>query len=428
MVTPSKKAPSSRSATAGMVWEYRISRLRFYQGYLVARSVDLWPPTDSRKLGEIDAMVVSFDPQLRSRIEVLECKTGASGSGEIDRLFWLRGLADFVGSHDSTLAKLRVDPRVRLVARRIGVDILDTTAVEAAELAAGVAEDGWLGFHDPEFGERVVKPLRETLTSSQPLRRAGRFLFGTYWLSDPFVQTKQLKTLIGLLASERAEITKEVGLLAMGVAATLFARSVFAITSWRNQYDDDEFRSFVQGELTAGIADVASLRPLLRRIDQLQHTYVEDLHARYAEGGVARVVSPLPNLESTMLVTPEWAEGLLDLSDRLRRQSRIANDVLRVLDLRAAARLGGRPAPNASGVIGTSISPVTSTADLIEDFLASVWSAPHDLLSEVTDTLRTPRLQMDEPTSQEALPMAATAPDPQDQIQLDTHGRGNLRS
>ena len=43
------------------------------------------------QLAELDWLAVVFDPQLRRSFEVVECKTGAGGQGEVDRLLWLRG-------------------------------------------------------------------------------------------------------------------------------------------------------------------------------------------------------------------------------------------------------------------------------------------------------------------------------------------------
>ena len=85
--------PQSQKIQPGTIFEYRIARLRFLQGYFVRRSIDVWPPRlEGAKLAEIDCVAVSFDPQLRRSLEILECKTTKGGQGEIDRLVWLKGM------------------------------------------------------------------------------------------------------------------------------------------------------------------------------------------------------------------------------------------------------------------------------------------------------------------------------------------------
>ena len=105
----------------GTLFEYRLARLRFSQGYFVRRSVDVWPTgLECSKLGELDCLAITFDPQLERALEVVECKTGAHGQGEIDRIVWLRGMGSFTQARVVTFAKLRVAPRTREFARQLG--------------------------------------------------------------------------------------------------------------------------------------------------------------------------------------------------------------------------------------------------------------------------------------------------------------------
>jgi hypothetical protein len=69
-------------------------------------------------------------------------------------------------------------------------------AVAAAEKAAEVDPTDWVGYADPELCDKIVKLARAHLTSNDPLRRAGKFLFGTFWFSDEFTRIKQLRTQI----------------------------------------------------------------------------------------------------------------------------------------------------------------------------------------------------------------------------------------
>jgi hypothetical protein len=96
----------------GTLFEYRIGRLRFCQGYFVRRSIDIWPVRlEGDKLAELDLLAVVFDPQLRRSVEIVECKTGQGGEGEVDRVVWLRGLAPLNSARTLTFAKLRVAER-----------------------------------------------------------------------------------------------------------------------------------------------------------------------------------------------------------------------------------------------------------------------------------------------------------------------------
>jgi len=373
-----KGGTSRGSIPAGTQWEYRLTRLRFYQGQFVRRSIDLWPQgLRGDKLAELDVIAVSFDPQLRRRIEVIEGKTSAGRSGEIDRVIWLRGISTLVPANDVVIAKTRVDDRTRQLARRLRVSVLDEQAVVAAERALGIQEDDWVGMHDPEFGEHIIKPLREALGKAEELSRAGKFLFGGYWFIDEFTRLKQLRTLFRLTADKLGKIDEHLINLAVGEATVLFALAAYSVASWHDQYGPDAFNRFLTHELSSGVADVEDLRRILQRIDNLHKQDIEAIHNTYIAGGVARAIVPVRSLETEILRPPEWTEGFLDLIARLRAHPHLATAVIRTLDLRSAQRLGStRETTKVERGWQSDIDTVTNLAETVERFLISVWRAP----------------------------------------------------
>lgn len=366
------------SVPPGIQWEYRLARLRFYQGQFVRRSIDIWPQElRGDKLAELDTIAVSFDPQLRRRIEVIEGKTSAGRSGEIDRVIWLRGISALVPANDVVIAKIKVDDRTRQLARRLRVFVLDEQAVAAAEHSLGIQDDDWVGMHDPEFGERVIKPLREALGRAAELNRAGKFLFGSYWFMDEFTRLKQLRTLFRLAADQLGKVDDRLIKLAIGEATVLFTLAAYSVASWHNQFGPDAFSRFLTHELSSGVADADDLRRILRRIDDLHRQDIEAVHDVYTSKGIARAILPVRNLEADILRPPEWTEGFLDLITRLRAHSHVATAVIRTLDLRSAERLGStRETAKAQGSWQSDIDTVTNLAEIIERFLISVWRAP----------------------------------------------------
>lgn len=255
--TRQKSEMPESGISLGTLWEYRLTRLRFYQGQFVRRSIDIWPQGHGLrgdKLAELDTIAVSFDPQLRRRIEMIEGKTSASGSKEIDRVIWLRGISTLASANDVAIAKLKVDDRTRYLARQLQVAVLDEQAVAAAEHALDIQND-WVGMHDPDFGEHIIKPLREALGKSLELNQAGKFLFGSYWFTDEFTRLKQLRTLFQLIADKQNNIEVRLVKLAVGESTVLFALAAYTVASWYDQYSPDAFNRFLTHELSSGISD-----------------------------------------------------------------------------------------------------------------------------------------------------------------------------
>ena len=371
----------------GIEWEYRLSRLRFYQGYFVRRSVDVWQTAhDGDKLAELDCLSLTFDPQLRHASEVIEAKTTGGSKGEIDRVLWLRGAGALIKADKVTFAKLRIDGRVPEVARGLNVSLLDEASVSAAESAARVQRQGWVGVHDPALGQDVIKPAREELTGSIPLRRIGRFLFGRFWFDEEFTRLKRLRTACQLLTEHADGISKEALTLAGGEVATLFAISAYGVAAWRNQYAEEDFARFVLSELSTGLGDPSGLRQLLRRVDQMNRVVIEDIHDAYTATGVGRISRTIPALEAEILRPPEWADGFVDLTGRLLAEARVATDVLRSLDLRLSYRLGSRRSMAQIERQWTTDAKVVKTlTDTIESFLVNVWGLPKAAFDGVSD-------------------------------------------
>jgi hypothetical protein len=368
----------------GASWEYRLARLRFMQGFFVRRAIDVWPDgLQGNQLAELDVLATSFDPRTRRRTELIEAKSG-SGAKEVDRVMWMRGMAAYTGVDEVTFAKVRVDARVRQVARRVRVNVLDEAAVIAAEKAAGIDPDDWVGYADPQLGETVAKAARAHLNSSDPLRRAGKFLFGSFWNTDAFARIQQLRTLAGLLHEHHDQVDPTAFVFACNEVVTLTALSTLEITNWRGQYEPAEFQKFATEQLTGGLGRPDGLRRVLAQVDAMNHQFIEDLHDEYTAAGVARISRRIPQLQQELLRVPEWAEAFMDLSARMQEHSGISMHVLRILDLRAARRLGStRDTSKITKAWAGDAQRVEDTADLIEKFCVSGWGLPEHGLEPV---------------------------------------------
>lgn len=374
-----------RQIPPGTVLEYRLARLRFSQGYFVRRSIDVWPTDlEGNKLAELDCLAIAFDPQLNRSLEVVECKTSASGQGEIDRLIWLKGMGSFTQARAVTFAKLRVAPRTRDFAQQLRVQVLDESGVSAAENELNIDTSWWPGFHDPQFGEQVVKTARAALTSSPELRRLGKYLYGSFWFADDFTRVKQLQTLFRLLVQHRGTLSPPALLLGIGEATTLFTLTTLSIAAWRNQLTEEEFRRFSEAELSTGLGDPRSLRTLLRRIDSFQREQIESLHSTYQEAGVGRLVVPVRNLETEILTSPEWIDAFVNVVSRFARRAHLATDVMRWTDLWASDLLGAPKGLTTGGReclhnLNSDEKQLQAALDLVQAFLVRHWGVPAEM-------------------------------------------------
>jgi hypothetical protein len=232
--------------------------------------------------------------------------------------------------------------------------------------------------HDPEFGERIIKPLREEIGKSSALNHAGKFLFGSYWFTDEFTRLKQLHTLFQFIARKQDQVDERLTKFAIGESTVLFDLAAYTVASWYDQYSSDSFNQFLTRELTSGISDFGNLRRTFRMIDDLHRQDIEAVHDAYVASGVARIILPIRSLETDILRPPEWMERFLDLITRLHAYPHLAISVIRTLDLRLAKRLGStRPITKAQRNWQSDTDTINHLAETIETFLISVWLAPN---------------------------------------------------
>ena len=367
----------------GTEFEYRVARLRFHQGFFVRRAIDVWPTgLEGNKLAELDCLAGAFDPRLRRTLEVMECKTGAGGQGEVDRLVWLRGIERLAGARVVTFAKLQVAPRTRDLARQLQVDVLDEAAIAKAEHDLEISADDWIGFHDPEFGERVVKSARNALNSVRELQGAGKYLFGSFWFTDEFTRVKQLRRAVHLLVRHENLLAPTPLLLGLGEAVTLLTLTVASVAAWQQQLAEPDFRDLVTRELSTGFGDARSLRVLLRRFDDFHRDQIEALHAAYQSAGAGRLTFPVTSLESDILTPPEWVDAFIDLVSRFSRRPQLATNVMRYVDLWSARLLGATVSESdVHKLFGDQAGRLNDMLALIVSFLTRIWRVPAELLA-----------------------------------------------
>ena len=367
----------SKPIPQGILHEYRVARLRFFQGYFVRRSIDLWTPNlAGDKLGEIDVVSVHFDPQLRRTVEIAECKTTSGGSKEIDRIVWVKGLGVVAKARHVVFSKQRVDERSWDFARKTQVDVLDEGAIRDAEVDLGIQPESWVGFHDPEFGETTVKAARSAVGSSAELQKAGKYLYGSFWFAEDFHRLRLLRRMFRLLAENKSKIPAQTYTIGWTEAFTLLILTTLSIASLRGQRSESSFRGLVEKELETRFGDAKEVRHLLREIDAFRRNEIESIHKIYEASNVAREIFPMLELESQILTPQDWLAPFTELATRLGKKAHLANNLLRYSDLWASEQLGSCSGlKKYSNLFGSSLEELASIHALVGVFIDRYWGA-----------------------------------------------------
>jgi hypothetical protein len=120
--------------------ERRLARLEFAEGALARLRVPVQVEAEAGRdvATDVDVLAIDVDQRLRLTRSITECKSGQR-SDEPDRLFWLTGLAKFVGADRATLVRQASSQRGRDMATVLGLHVFDVP-----QLAAREAGHAWL--------------------------------------------------------------------------------------------------------------------------------------------------------------------------------------------------------------------------------------------------------------------------------------------
>jgi hypothetical protein len=190
---------SATSANHDQMLKLRTRRILWAQGYHCPLEVDLshFEYNEQQKslrrssFTDIDLLAIKFDPDLRKRIIVADCKSGAES--EPNRLFWLRGVMSFFGASEGLFVKTALRNPARALAPRLGIRVLDQNALTVLEQAVKV------DMHTlPSIGDKIIDDQIHELwgirvakggkpdDNQLKIKNTYQYLQYLYWMIDDY--------------------------------------------------------------------------------------------------------------------------------------------------------------------------------------------------------------------------------------------------
>ncbi|MFE3860612.1 hypothetical protein ACFXPT_09250 [Streptomyces goshikiensis] len=141
---------------------------------------------------DLDVLGIAFSPGFQSQRVIFDCKTTKSGSTE--RMFWLRGLADFFEADMAYMLRSKaVTDSARQLAGRLRLGALMPTDVQEMEALHRIPLDLTTGplshLFNPEDIARHLERVNRTDQNLQPLMEYINF---DYWVYDPYRNMTQM--------------------------------------------------------------------------------------------------------------------------------------------------------------------------------------------------------------------------------------------
>lgn len=117
-------------STTDLVLKLRFKRILFLMGYYSPLEVELSHYQDTKgkakrtTLTDLDVLGIRYDSLLVPHKIVADCKSGKHVS-DSNRLFWLRGVADYFGADVGYYIRPKIDRHARAMAPKLGLRVLD---------------------------------------------------------------------------------------------------------------------------------------------------------------------------------------------------------------------------------------------------------------------------------------------------------------
>lgn len=141
---------------------------------------------------DLDVLGVSVAPGFAITKTIVDCKTTARGA--VERMFWLRGLADFFDSHDAWMVRSQsASAASRQLAGRLGISVLDPSDLgrlrEFHVTTIPLESEPMRHLFD---AEQVATYLHSFTTLDKRLRTLVEYRQFDYWVLEPYRNLQQL--------------------------------------------------------------------------------------------------------------------------------------------------------------------------------------------------------------------------------------------
>lgn len=164
--------------------EYLVAALFQSQSYLVRRDIPLLYG-DRQEATDIDVLGIAFFAPLQPRVVICDCKD-RQRARPYERVFWARGLGDFVNADETYVALPRANIDIISFARSGHVRVL---TVDALEASLGRIEGGGNGYGiaNASFFEAFISRNNATLRRKRDIAEALQRARRQFLTRDPYV-------------------------------------------------------------------------------------------------------------------------------------------------------------------------------------------------------------------------------------------------
>jgi hypothetical protein len=326
---------TAREDTLGSELERRVGRIEFAEGAFVRLRVPVQAPGGGPGrdvLTDIDVLSVDVDLRLRLTRGSSECKTTRGQAGEPSTIVWLAGFRQLLRLSRVTFARPTVSNRGRVIARRLGIAVLDEATLATREAAHRWVPERFAHLDGPECivaearTDVQLRGLPDIPTSVAQFLRSDAALADSPALLAGVESFGRNSIAQGVLPEPASTVLSSHALMAVLLAAIQDAARLSEISV-------RELKSRRERSLTTGDSEDDNLLILLERADALMSYMAERTHRAYTDAGAEPISIELPSLRDIVTTSPLYLDDYVDLVERIRANPLVSRDLLQSAEL-----------------------------------------------------------------------------------------------
>jgi len=312
--------------------EHIVASMFQREGYLVRRMIPLTYGPDNKDATDIDIFGVKFTNPFQPIRIICDCKDRQK-SRPYERIFWARGLADFIHADETYVSLPKASPDIINLAKEGGVRVLSQSVLqgfekkvdESSRKGVGLADDGFF----ETYNGKSLNQLKSDKESSYVLFNIKRL----YLVRDPYVSINICMSFFKkcqkkLLMTERDHNKDlfDLWLLITADLVVLFSLLLLYVASDTLCLSKDERSNHITQKLTYG--DMSPKKA--EEIFQLSKRLAMEAAQSLAQGGTSQ--QSLFPFDLGKIDAPEYAEDVAGIVERVIGTPSVYHHLPQIMD------------------------------------------------------------------------------------------------
>ena len=293
----------------GTGFEYDVCQLFTEQNYFTRRSIPI-RSTINQDITDVDVLGIKYTYPFEKKVIICDCKNKVKPK-PFERIFWTKGLGEYVGVDDEYIALPKIGPDIIEFARKSKVRVISQNELSNYK-------DKQIGYADYQYYGKFMQRLEDKNTGDPQVLHYLPILKKEYISDNPYVTLNIALLILNKLSQENWSDDGKKMIFAEGATVVAYAlldicRDVFGMSQ--------ELREkYISTKLTYGDSEATYINGLIESVTRYANEMLAEKIPKeyYNKNLVERMEIPAPHYTKNCIAiieraynNPEWYIDML---------------------------------------------------------------------------------------------------------------------